>query len=333
MVGPRARFTHGDPGAAPLARRRVLVPRSGACRTRERPSTSRSRSDPAFQEDGLCPWTFRSRTMTGSRAASLIVPERRTPEADPSNRHSACRSSSSRAAPDDSRRSARLPDVRRAWRRKPSARSWYWLDYADWAGDDRDVILLEQRGDALSEPSLELSRARPRALRRRRRPPLRRADPPTPRSTRSRSPPAMTGSSRPRASTSRPRTPAPASAADLAASARLVSATTNGTSTASPTGPASRSPTMRDQPAGLRSGHPRRTRTRRTSIATKARGRGFEHRRRRTSRTPAARTPTAVHAIPNWRSSSSHLLDRAADGAPPCDGEGPRRRAGRADDP
>ena len=31
---------------------------------------------------------------------------------------------------------------------------WYFLDYADWALDDRDVILVEQRGDGLAEPSL-----------------------------------------------------------------------------------------------------------------------------------------------------------------------------------
>ena len=31
---------------------------------------------------------------------------------------------------------------------------WYFLDYADWASDDRDIILIEQRGDALAEPSL-----------------------------------------------------------------------------------------------------------------------------------------------------------------------------------
>ena len=30
----------------------------------------------------------------------------------------------------------------------------YFLDYADWALDDRDVILIEQRGDRLAEPSL-----------------------------------------------------------------------------------------------------------------------------------------------------------------------------------
>ena len=31
---------------------------------------------------------------------------------------------------------------------------WYFLDYADWAGD-RDIILIEQRGDLLAEPSLD----------------------------------------------------------------------------------------------------------------------------------------------------------------------------------
>jgi pimeloyl-ACP methyl ester carboxylesterase len=32
---------------------------------------------------------------------------------------------------------------------------WYFLHWADWATDDRDVILIEQRGDAYAEPSLD----------------------------------------------------------------------------------------------------------------------------------------------------------------------------------
>ncbi|GAA3204205.1 hypothetical protein GCM10017690_09400 [Microbacterium terregens] len=31
---------------------------------------------------------------------------------------------------------------------------WYFLDYADWASEDRDIIVVEQRGDALAEPTL-----------------------------------------------------------------------------------------------------------------------------------------------------------------------------------
>ena len=34
---------------------------------------------------------------------------------------------------------------------------WFALDYADWAADDRDIILIEQRGDAEAEPSLDCS--------------------------------------------------------------------------------------------------------------------------------------------------------------------------------
>ncbi len=34
---------------------------------------------------------------------------------------------------------------------------WFALDYADWAADDRDIILIEQRGDAQAEPSLDCS--------------------------------------------------------------------------------------------------------------------------------------------------------------------------------
>ncbi|GAA1983122.1 hypothetical protein GCM10009777_16190 [Microbacterium pumilum] len=32
---------------------------------------------------------------------------------------------------------------------------WYALDYADWAADGRDIILVEQRGDAQADPSLD----------------------------------------------------------------------------------------------------------------------------------------------------------------------------------
>lgn len=32
---------------------------------------------------------------------------------------------------------------------------WYFLDWADWATDDRDVIIIEQRGDQLAEPTLD----------------------------------------------------------------------------------------------------------------------------------------------------------------------------------
>lgn len=32
---------------------------------------------------------------------------------------------------------------------------WFALDYADWAAEDRDIIVVEQRGDAAAEPSLD----------------------------------------------------------------------------------------------------------------------------------------------------------------------------------
>lgn len=32
---------------------------------------------------------------------------------------------------------------------------WYFLDYADWAADHRDIVVVEQRGDAMSEPTLD----------------------------------------------------------------------------------------------------------------------------------------------------------------------------------
>ena len=83
----------------------------------------------------------------------LTVPERRTPGSDPERTLSlpiAVVASTSREPASD-------PLV------FPTAGGpgggtlgslWYFLDHADWATDDRDVILIEQRGDALSEPSL-----------------------------------------------------------------------------------------------------------------------------------------------------------------------------------
>ena len=83
----------------------------------------------------------------------LTVPERRTPEADPA-KTLALPVAIIASRSDDRRRSARLPDVGRTGRRRLDS-LWYFLDYADWARDDRDIILVEQRGDALAEPSLD----------------------------------------------------------------------------------------------------------------------------------------------------------------------------------
>jgi pimeloyl-ACP methyl ester carboxylesterase len=85
----------------------------------------------------------------------LIVPERRTAESDPA-------------------KTLRLPVVVIESRSEDPAKDplvfpttggpgggslsalWYFLDYADWVGD-RDIILIEQRGDMLAEPTLNCS--------------------------------------------------------------------------------------------------------------------------------------------------------------------------------
>ena len=84
----------------------------------------------------------------------LVVPERRTAEADPE-------------------KTLRLPVVvDQEPRGEPAADPLvvptiggpgagtlsalgYFLDYADWAADERDIILIEQRGDAEAEPTLD----------------------------------------------------------------------------------------------------------------------------------------------------------------------------------
>ena len=84
----------------------------------------------------------------------LTVPERRTAEADPAKTLAA----SGRRHREPVRRP---PPTRSSSRRRggPGGGAldslWYFLDYADWARDDRDIILVEQRGDALAEPSLD----------------------------------------------------------------------------------------------------------------------------------------------------------------------------------
>ena len=84
--------------------------------------------------------------------AVLTVPERRTPEADPSKTLAlpVVVIASLLTTPTTRSSSRRRADRAAA----PLNSLWYFLDYADWALDDRDVILVEQRGDALAEPSL-----------------------------------------------------------------------------------------------------------------------------------------------------------------------------------
>jgi pimeloyl-ACP methyl ester carboxylesterase len=83
----------------------------------------------------------------------LTVPERRTPDADPEKTLQlpvAVISSAGREPTDDP---LVFPTSG-----GPGGSSlgvlWYFLDHADWAGD-RDIIVVEQRGDALANPTLD----------------------------------------------------------------------------------------------------------------------------------------------------------------------------------
>jgi pimeloyl-ACP methyl ester carboxylesterase len=109
--------------------------------------------DETFEPDD-CPVDVPAEHAERVTCWELVVPESRAPESDPA-------------------KTIRLPVAVIASRNPnpaedplvfptsggPGAGSfsslWYFLDYADWAAQDRDIILIEQRGDALAEPTLD----------------------------------------------------------------------------------------------------------------------------------------------------------------------------------
>ena len=168
IAGHRPRRATGAPHAARTGIRAVDASRA-ACSPSRSPSGCRSRVRGAADARRRSPAAVPSRTGSRRTAPSrfprehadrvtcsvLVVPERRT--------------AGERSGEDD-------PAAGRRHRQPQSAipaqdplvfptaggpgggslsSLWYFLDYADWAADDRDIILIEQRGDALAEPSLD----------------------------------------------------------------------------------------------------------------------------------------------------------------------------------
>lgn len=146
MVGPRALITSAFAACALSAV--LLAPVPAAAQS---PLTSTSVAD-SFEEDD-CPVEVPPEDEDRVTCGVLVVPERRTSDSDPT-------------------RTLSLPVIV-ITSRSPNASDpvvfptsggpgggtlgslWYFLDHAEWANADRDVILIEQRGDALSEPSLD----------------------------------------------------------------------------------------------------------------------------------------------------------------------------------
>ena len=104
-------------------------------------------------ESSDCPVDVPSEYADRVSCSVLVVPERRTAESDPLKTISLPVAVIASRNPDPERDPLVFPTSG-----GPGGGTlgslWYFLEYADWALDDRDIILMEQRGDALSEPSL-----------------------------------------------------------------------------------------------------------------------------------------------------------------------------------
>ncbi|HYI52091.1 MAG TPA: alpha/beta hydrolase [Microbacterium sp.] len=146
MVGPRALIATALAACALAAA--ILVPAPAAAAA---PISAATSPVDTF-EDSDCPVDVPREHERRVTCSVLTVPERRSPGSDPA-------------------KTLRLP-VAVITSESPIAADplvfptsggpgggsltslWYFLDYADWA-EGRDIILIEQRGDALAEPSLD----------------------------------------------------------------------------------------------------------------------------------------------------------------------------------
>ncbi len=146
MVGPRALIASAFAACALAAV--LLVPVPAAAHGPLAPTSVAE----SFQEDD-CPVEVPAEDEQRVTCGVLVVPERRTSDSDPA-------------------KTLRLPVIV-ITSRSPNASDplvfpttggpgagtlgslWYFLDHAEWANTDRDIILIEQRGDAFAEPSLD----------------------------------------------------------------------------------------------------------------------------------------------------------------------------------
>lgn len=112
----------------------------------------------AAEIDGLadedCPVAVPASQMSRVACGALVVPESRATGSDPDKTIEVPVMVISSTADDPLSDPLVFPTAGGPGAGTLSA-LWYFLDYADWASDDRDIILIEQRGDALADPTLD----------------------------------------------------------------------------------------------------------------------------------------------------------------------------------
>ena len=114
-------------------------------------------------EPAPCPMDVPEQDAERVRCGILTVPERRDPGADPARVIRLPFAIVASTSADPAADPLVFPTSGGPGGRSLSA-LWLFLGYAGWATDDRDVILLEQRGDALSDPTLACPETGPEAF-------------------------------------------------------------------------------------------------------------------------------------------------------------------------
>ena len=165
MVRPRTLVSHrglrhrhpiarlGTVGVAVAAALIAILPTSAAVAANvPRAAVVASVADDIEETD--CPVDVPAAYAERVTCGVLIVPERRTEGSDPARTLELPLAVIASRSPDPAGDPLVFPTTGGPGGGTLSA-LWYFLDYADWAADDRDIILIEQRGDALAQPSLD----------------------------------------------------------------------------------------------------------------------------------------------------------------------------------
>ncbi|SFR94895.1 alpha/beta hydrolase fold [Microbacterium sp. cf046] len=149
MAGPRA-LTAASTVLCALAL--TLFAPTAALAAAGEPQVSAPAPEDAFEE-GECTADVPADDQQRVTCGMLTVPERRSPEADPEKTLQLPVTIIAGRAPTTSDPLVFPTSGASSMGRLDALR--YFLDDADWAGEDRDVILIEQRGDAHAKPTLD----------------------------------------------------------------------------------------------------------------------------------------------------------------------------------
>ena len=122
---------------------------------RSRPAVVPAATVDATLTRGGCPVDVPAEHADRVTCGVLVVPESRAAESDPEKTHPAAGRRHREPQSDDPAEDPLVFPTAGGPGGGSFGALWYSLDYADWAADDRDIILIEQRGDALAEPSLD----------------------------------------------------------------------------------------------------------------------------------------------------------------------------------